>query len=96
MVAWDVRISNTARKGLRRLPASTLESLQVLLFELEKTGPIRGNWANYGKLSKDVHHCHLHKGRPTYVAIWKVFKQRKLIEVLYVGTHEKAHYDQMR
>lgn len=93
---WEVRISKAASKGLKRLPTSILEPLQLLLFELEKNGPIRGNWANYGKLSKDLHHCHLHKGRPTYVAVWKVFKERKLIEVQYVGTHEKAHYDEMR
>jgi len=63
---------------------------------LETVGPVRGNWSNYGKLAKDVRHCHLHKGRPTCVAVWKVFKQKKRIEVLYVGTHEKAHYKEMR
>ncbi|NCP04673.1 MAG: cytotoxic translational repressor of toxin-antitoxin stability system [Deltaproteobacteria bacterium] len=95
-MTWEIKLLNTAKKGFKNLPASTLESLQLLLFELEILGPVRGNWANYGKLSNNVHHCHLHKGRPTYVAVWKVFKQRKVIEVLYVGTHEKAHYNQMR
>jgi hypothetical protein len=33
------------------------------------------------------------KGRPTYVAVWEAQdKKIKLVEVLYVGTHEKAPY----
>ena len=95
-MTWEIRLSVTAKKGLKSLTTSATESFQLLLFELETVGPVRGNWANYSKLSKDVHHCHLHKGRPTFVAVWKVFKPKKVIEVLYVGTHEKAHYDQMR
>ena len=95
-MTWEIRLSVTAKKGLKSLSISAFEAFQLLLFELETVGPVRGNWANYSKLSKDVHHCHLHKGRPTYVAAWKVFKQKKIIEVIYVGTHEKAHYDQMR
>ena len=33
------------------------------------------------------------KGKPTYVCCWEVIdKQKKIIEVNYVGTHEKAPY----
>ncbi len=61
--------------------------------EIELAGPVRGDWPNYSKLGRDRHHCHLKKGKPTYVAVWEV-KNRKicLIEVIYAGTHEKAPY----
>ena len=55
--------------------------------------PVRGDWPNYGKLKPGQHHCHLKKGHPTYVAIWEERNREiRLIEVIYVGTHEKAPY----
>ena len=40
---------------------------------------------------KNCYHCHLQKGRPTYVAVWKVSdKLQKIIEVVCVETLEKA------
>jgi hypothetical protein len=54
------------------------------------------SWPNYGKLQGkkgDKRHCHLQKGKPIYVCCWEVIdKKRKIIEVYYVGTHEKAPY----
>ena len=45
------------------------------------------------KKTEDKRHCHLIKGRPTYVCCWAIInKQKKIIEVYYVGTHEKAPY----
>ncbi len=70
-----------------------IEALVALIREMEFRGPVRGNWANYGSLSRGRHHCHLKKGHPTYVAVWEVLdKEIKLIEVVYAGTHEKAPY----
>ena len=63
--------------------------------EMKKLGPTRTTWPNYGKIrgKRDCHHCHLKKGKPTYVAVWKVTdKENKLVEVRYVGTHENADY----
>lgn len=58
-----------------------------------RTGPVRGNWPNYGKLGPGRHHCHLKKGHPTYVAVWEESPEGiKLIEVTYAGTHERAPY----
>ncbi|MDX9710878.1 MAG: hypothetical protein RBT64_15145 [Trichloromonas sp.] len=42
-------------------------ALLTLIREIEVAGPVRGNWANYGKLGSG----HLKKGRPTYVAVWE-------------------------
>jgi hypothetical protein len=69
---------------------------QLLVADLEIRGPCPGDkWSNYSKIvgSKEKHHCHLIKGRPTYVACWEVLdKKQRQIEVYYVGTHENAPY----
>jgi len=90
---WGVTISRQAEKQIRRLPKAVRKNLIALVREIEITGPVRGNWPNYGSLRKDRHHCHLKKGRPTYVAIWEVVdKAFKIVEVIYAGTHERAPY----
>ena len=90
---WHVTIKKSMRKQLAALPYKVLCSLAALIREMELDGPVRGNWPNYGKLVDDIHHCHLKKGKPTYVAVWMVSdREVRLIEVQYVGTHEKAPY----
>lgn len=45
------------------------------------------------KSNRDLRHCHLIKGNPTYVCCWEVVEDEvKIIEVYYAGTHEKAPY----
>ena len=90
---WTVTISKKAAKGCRALPAAVGEALVLLLTDLEELGPVRGDWPNYSKLGPGRHHCHIKKGRPTYVAVWEEQDgEVKLVEVTYVGTHEKAPY----
>ncbi len=90
---WIVTSKKTVKKQIKKLPIAVKESLFALLLEIEKQGPMRGNWPNYGKLGKNRHHCHLKKGHPTYVAVWEIKdNQIKLVEVIYVGSHEKAPY----
>jgi mRNA-degrading endonuclease RelE of RelBE toxin-antitoxin system len=92
-MSWKVTIKKSVKKQLSLLPENVRKSMVLLMREMEIDGPIRGNWPNYGKLSDHIHHCHLKKGSPTYVAVWKVMeKEVRLIEVTYVGTHEKAPY----
>jgi mRNA-degrading endonuclease RelE of RelBE toxin-antitoxin system len=92
-VKWAVTIDRQALKQLPRLPKTARKALVSLLTELETHGPVRGNWSNYGSLSGHRYHCHIKKGQPTYVAVWKTIdKERRIIEVIYVGTHEKAPY----
>lgn len=92
-MAWTVHITAKAQKGLRGLPEIVKRALALLLADMEDTGPVRGNWPNYGKLGPSRHHCHLKKGKPTYVAVWIEDQGKvKVIEVTYVGTHEKAPY----
>ncbi len=92
-MAWTVHISAKAQKELRGLPEIVKRALALLLADMEDTGPVRGDWPNYGKLGPARHHCHLKKGKPTYVAVWIEDQGKvKVIEVTYVGTHEKAPY----
>ena len=88
---WKIEISRKITKQLIRLPKPVKEILTRLIVEMEFLGPVRGNWKNYSKLAKNRHHCHIKTGRPTYVVCWEV-KKGKIIEVYYVGSHEKAPY----
>jgi len=90
---WEVKLTRKVEKSLRDLPRSITDVLSTLLLDIEKRGPIRGNWDNYGKLGKKRHYCHLKKGRPTYVAAWAEYADGvRIVEVEYVGTHERALY----
>jgi len=97
--SWQVQFSKSASKQYESLmrcgqKPSIIDIIDTLVLELEASGPKQHTWPNFGKLSEIEYHCHLKKGRPpTYVACWKVIcKNSKIIEVTYVGTHEKAPY----
>ena len=90
---WTVTENKRLNKLVRKLPENVQNLLIALIKDMEANGPIRGDWPNFSALSGNRYHCHLKKGRPTYVAIWEVInKEIKLIEVTYAGTHEKAPY----
>jgi len=90
---WTVNISGKVRKEIPSLPEAVKEQLIFLVREIEALGPVRGNWPNYSKLDNNRHHCHLKKGKPTYVAVWEVRdKTARFVEITYAGTHEKAPY----
>ena len=92
---WQVKFSRRATKLIKKLPNSIQMVVQLLAKELETSGPTLPSWPNYGKLkgTDQNFHCHLIRGKPTYVACWEVIdKQLRYIEVYYVGTHENAPY----
>jgi len=92
-MGWTVEFTNRARKQKDKLPRRVQETLFQLVREIESAGPVRGDWPNYSKLSDNQHHCHLKKGNPTYVAVWREVKGAiRLVEVIYAGSHEKAPY----
>lgn len=92
-MVWTVTISAKARKGLVKLPGAARKALALLMADIEAAGPVRGDWPNYGKLGKGRHHCHIKRGQPTYVVVWEEAQGGvRLIEVTYVGSHEKAPY----
>jgi mRNA-degrading endonuclease RelE of RelBE toxin-antitoxin system len=92
-MSWTVIYSRKAEKQYNGLPSAIQDRLDFLTAEIEQTGPVRGNWKNYSKLTNRRHHCHIKTGKPTYVAVWEETDESiKLIEVIYAGTHEKAPY----
>jgi hypothetical protein len=91
-MVWIVALTSRADKQAARLPLTVRTTLQTLMDEIQFLGPVRGNWPNYSKLDGDRHHCHLKKGKPTYVAVWTARRKTVTVEIIYVGTHEKAPY----
>lgn len=92
---YTVTFTGNAKKQKDHLPSAIEDALFVLKRELEESGPVRHNWPHYGRLKgkSGVHHCHLNKGKPRYVAVWKEDRDTlTLLEIRYVGTHEKADY----
>lgn len=92
---WTIKFSAGVRKQKDKMPLDMVERFYILVRELEQEGPVQPEWHHYGKLSgkKDVHHCHLNKGKPRYVVVWKVEdRQVNIMEILYAGTHENADY----
>ena len=90
---WQVTYSRNAAKLRLKLPDRVKVALDALILDIQATGPVRGDWPHYSKLSGGSHHCHLKKGQPTYVAVWRVHDNEiRIVEFSYVGTHEKAPY----
>ena len=89
---WKVLIHKRAEKQALKLPRPVLAALYTLMESIRREGPVRGDWPNYSKLPGARHHCHLKKGRPTYVAVWTEDKNTITVEIIYAGTHEKAPY----
>lgn len=99
MVIWTATFSRLAAKQYEKLKRSgfkkpsVIDTIDFLVLDLQKNGPYLITWPNYGPLEEDHFHCHLRKGRPTFVACWKIIdKKTRKIEVYYVGTHEGAPY----
>ena len=92
-ITWAVEFTSKARKQKDKLPERVRALLFQLIRDIQTAGPVRGDWPNYSKLSGNEHHCHLKKGQPTYVAVWREVEGRiRFVEVMYAGTHEKAPY----
>jgi len=92
-MAWNVIYSQRAAKLREKIPERVKAILDALIIDIRATGPVRGDWPNYSKLSGELHHCHLKKGQPTYVTVWRgQANEVYIVEIIYVGTHEKAPY----
>lgn len=92
-MTWTVLIPKRVAKQMRQLPPGVSEAVAELVADLEREGPVQRAWPNYGKITgrPHYHHCHVRRGRPTYVAVWRAADEQTL-EVLYAGTHEGADY----
>jgi len=96
---WTVLFTGKAKKQKDALPLRLQDALDALRRDLEVGGPAAPAWPHYGKLKgrPGWHHCHLNKGKPRYVAVWKEADgEVRVVEVRYVGSHEKADYGKIR
>ncbi len=95
-MTWKVELTAKVNRQKNKLPERIYRRLNALLLAIEQSGPVQPSMPHFGKLKNwpgEYYHCHLNKGRPTYVAIWQVKDDiAVLVEVTYVGTHEKAPY----
>lgn len=102
-LSWKVFFSRDAKKQYKNLSLcgqkkpSIIDTIDTLALDLRLRGPLLKDWPNYGPIheskSEVFYHCHLKKGKPTFVACWRVTNlEDKNIEIFYVGTHEKAPY----
>jgi hypothetical protein len=94
---WAVRLSKKASKQIEELPDLARSKMFLLIAEIRNAGPLRHNWPNFSRLTVRgntlPYHCHIKRGHPTYVACWEVKDELiRLVEVYYVGTHEKTPY----
>ncbi len=71
---WMIWFTGKARKQAAKLPSDLKRRLRALAQDLRTRGPNCQGWPNFGKIYafEDCFHCHLKKGRPTYVVVWKV------------------------
>ena len=98
-MVWTVKLSRKLQKKIEKLPPRPRKRLNFLVKEIQQYGPVQDKWPNFGKLRGkiDCYHCHLKKGDPTYVAVWKVTEYEiKIVEIKYAGTHEGVDYNRIR
>lgn len=99
---WSVIIPKKVRKQVDKLPPAIYETFYLLVAALKTDGPEAKGWHHFGRLvtskrEPDMYHCHLNKGAPRYVAVWRVEDQTvEMMEMRYVGTHEGADYKRIR
>ena len=64
---WTVFLCGQAKRANKVLSKAAQAAFAVLLAELN-FGPETPKWPHYSKLGKSMYHCHLKRGKPTYVA----------------------------
>ncbi len=90
---WQVEFTSKSIKQFKKMPSKVQKIVALLVADIKANGPVRYNWPNFSKLEENTYHCHVKKGRPTYVVCWAVAnKQLEIVEIYYVGSHENAPY----
>jgi len=94
---WTVESSAKIKKQIRRLGEDQDALFAALQAELEVNGRAGEGWPKVGPIwqfgkNRNIIKVHLNSNRPIYVVMYEIFKNERRIQVLYVGTHEKAPY----
>ena len=101
-MGWNVEEPKKIKKQVAKLPPAIREVYDLLVADLRERGPELPGWHHFGKLATGknmpaMYHCHLNKGTPRYVAVWRVQDFTvTILEMRYVGTHEGADYKRIR
>jgi len=88
-VKYSVTIQKKALKDIKKAPARVQRKFDLLVEDLESSGPEQKSWPNYSMLGKVTYHCHLDNH---WVACWRHEKDSIVIEVYYAGSREDAPY----
>ena len=96
-MTWIVTIHKKAAKGIAKMNKKAQMAMRVLTEDLKSKGPSQTGWPHYSKLKGhyNCHHCHLNRGRPTYVVCWKE-QEHKQVEVYYAGTRQSPRTESPR
>lgn len=88
-VKYTVTIQKKALKDIKKAPSRIQRKFEILIEDLETSGPVQAHWPNYSMLGKVTYHCHLDFH---WVACWRHEKESIIIEVYYAGSRENAPY----
>jgi hypothetical protein len=88
-VQHTVVILKKALKDIKKAPVRIQRKFELLVEDLETSGPQQIHWPNYSMLGKFSHHCHLDHH---WVACWRHENKSIVIEVYYAGSRENAPY----
>lgn len=95
-MAWEIYTSARVKKQIKNLSQGIKEIYEALTADLRANGPSvewPNSQKNRGTGKVECYHCHLCKGNPTLIAMWRVLdKKLKRLEMRYVGTHENVDY----
>ena len=88
-VKYAVKMPKNLEKVIREIPKNARIVLAKLIEDIQYSGPVQKTYHNYSKLGKETYHCHL---AYKWVAYWRCEKGEYIVEVIYVGSREKAPY----
>ena len=86
---YTVRVLKKYEKKITQLPEKDINTLVMLLEDIEQYGPVQPKYQNFSKIGKNKYHCHLSYH---WVACWQEFENEFYVEVYYVGSRENAPY----
>ena len=88
-IKYVVKMPRHLEKVISAMPKNARIVLAKLIDDIQDKGPAQPAYRNYSKLGKETYHCHL---AYKWVACWRCEKEAYIVEVVYVGSREKAPY----
>lgn len=86
---YTVTILKRTLKNIKKAPDRIQRKFEILVEDLESSGPEQLYWPNYSMLGKGTYHCHVDY---RWIACWRHEKDSIIIEVNYAGSRENSPY----